>query len=147
MKNLIILITFLNLISLQVMAQTESDTVAAEIFDSVEVQPVFPGGTGEMYKYLAENIRYPQDAQDQGIQGKVYAKFVVKKDGSIGDVEIVRGVHPLLDNETIRVIKAMPNWTPGIQRGKNVNVWYTLPINYKISGGNNKKKKKKNEKR
>jgi protein TonB len=71
-------------------------------------------------------------AREAGIQGKVYVKFVVKKDGTIGEVKVVRGVHKTLDREAIRAVKSMPKWTAGEQRGKKVSVWFTLPVNFRI---------------
>ncbi|HRR62720.1 MAG TPA: energy transducer TonB, partial [Paludibacteraceae bacterium] len=81
---------------------------------------------------LSENIRYPVIAQENGIQGRVICQFVVNTDGSIVDIQVVRGVHPSLDEEAVRVIKSMPKWVPGKQRGKPVRVRFTLPINFKL---------------
>ena len=103
-----------------------------EIFEFVEQQPEFPGGAAEMYNYLGKEVKYPEMAIDSSIQGKVYVKFVIKKNGSIGEVKVVRGVHKTLDDEAVRVIKSMPKWTAGEQRGKKVNVWFTLPVNFRI---------------
>ena len=103
-----------------------------EIFEFVEQQPEFPGGAAEMYNYLGKEVKYPEMAREAGIQGKVYVKFVVKKDGSIGEVKVVRGVHKTLDREAIRAVKSMPKWTAGEQRGKKVSVWFTLPVNFRI---------------
>ena len=103
-----------------------------EIFEFVEQQPEFPGGAAEMYNYLGKEVKYPEMAREAGIQGKVYVKFVVKKDGSIGEVKVVRGVHKTLDREAIRAVQSMPKWTAGEQRGKKVSVWFTLPINFHI---------------
>lgn len=129
----------------EVVAQNNKDSIY--VADSVDTQPEYPGGKAELYKYLGNNIRYPKEAQDKFIQGKVYAKFVINVDGSIGEVKIVRSVHKLLDDETVRVIKTMPNWIPAEHKGQKVAVWYKLPINYKISGNRVKKKNKKNGKR
>ena len=85
-----------------------------------------------MYNYLGKEVKYPEMAREAGIQGKVYVKFVVKKDGAIGEVKVVRGVHKTLDREAIRVVKSMPKWTAGEQRGKKVSVWFTLPVNFRI---------------
>lgn len=102
--------------------------VSSEIFVVVENQPEFPGGTSAMMKFLSDSIRYPVEAAKNKVQGRVIANFVVTKDGSINEVNIVRGVDPLLDAEAVRVIKSMPAWKPGTQRGKPVNVRFTLPI-------------------
>ena len=86
-----------------------------------------------MFKYLSENVKYPVIAQENGIQGRVICQFVVNKDGKIVDVEVVRsGGDPSLDKEAIRVIKSMPPWKPGKQRGKAVRVKYTVPVNFRL---------------
>lgn len=104
-----------------------------EVFMVVEVQPEFPGGMQALMQYLADNIKYPVEAQRNGTQGRVITNFVINKNGSITDINIVRGIDPLLDAEAIRVISNMPNWKPGQQRGENVKVRYTLPVVYKLS--------------
>ena len=103
------------------------------VFVVVESMPEFPGGQQALFKYLSENVKYPVIAQENGIQGRVICQFVVNKDGSIVDVEVVRsGGDASLDKEAIRVIKSMPKWKPGKQRGKAVRVKYTLPVNFKL---------------
>ena len=103
------------------------------VFVVVESMPEFPGGQQALFKYLSENVKYPVIAQENGIQGRVICQFVVNKDGSIVDVEVVRsGGDPSLDKEAIRVIKSMPKWKPGKQRGKPVRVKYTVPVNFKL---------------
>ena len=102
------------------------------IFVVVESMPEFPGGAAAMYKFLSENIRYPVIAQENNIQGRVICQFTVNKDGSLVDVEVIRQVDPALDKEAIRVIKAMPKWNPGKQRGKPVRVKYTIPVKFKL---------------
>ena len=103
------------------------------VFVVVESMPEFPGGQAALFKYLSENVKYPMIAQENGIQGRVICQFVVNKDGSIVDVEVVRsGGDPSLDKEAIRVIKSMPKWKPGKQRGKAVRVKYTVPVNFKL---------------
>ena len=103
------------------------------VFVVVESMPEFPGGQQALFKYLSENVKYPVIAQENGIQGRVICQFVVNKDGSIVDVEVVRsGGDASLDKEAIRVIKSMPKWKPGKQRGKPVRVKYTLPVNFKL---------------
>jgi TonB family protein len=103
-----------------------------ETFVVVEKQPEFPGGTEAMMKFLSDNIQYPEEAKKKGVQGRVICNFIVRKDGSITDADIVRGVDPLLDEEAIRVINSMPKWQPGMQRGKVVDVRYTLPIVFRL---------------
>lgn len=113
-------------------AAPEEEAEEQKIFVVVEKMPEFPGGEEAMRRYLARNIRYPLIAQENGIQGRVICQFVVNSDGKIVDVQVVRGVEASLDEEAIRVIKSMPNWTPGKQGGKNVRVKYTLPIRFKL---------------
>lgn len=104
-----------------------------EIFVVVEDQPQFPGGVQALMKFLGDNIRYPEEAHKNGTEGRVITNFVVEKDGSIEEVNIVRSVSPLIDAEAIRVIKMMPKWKPGKQRGQNVRVRYTLPMVFKLN--------------
>lgn len=110
--------------------EVEEEVVEEEIFTIVEDMPEFPGGIQALYKYLGENVKYPQAAKANGISGKVFVNFTVEKDGSITDVKIIRGVHELLDKEAIRVVKAFPKWKPGKQRGKAVRVSYNIPISF-----------------
>ena len=103
------------------------------IFMVVESMPEFPGGQQALFKFLAENVKYPVIAQENGIQGRVICQFVVNKDGSIVDVQAVRSSgEASLDKEAIRVIKSMPKWKPGKQRGKPVRVKYTVPVNFRL---------------
>ncbi|WP_304235342.1 energy transducer TonB [Jiulongibacter sediminis] len=103
-----------------------------EIFTAVEQQPEFPGGTSEMYKYIGNNIKYPAAAQRANVSGRVFVKFVVEKDGSIGKIDVLKGIGFGCDEEAIRVIKSMPKWNPGRQNGKNVRVWFTMPVFYQL---------------
>ena len=103
-----------------------------KVFDVVEEQPSFPGGQGALMSWLSENIKYPVIAAENGVQGRVIVQFVVSKTGSISDVKVVRGVDPSLDREAVRVVSAMPKWTPGRQNGTTVNVRYTLPVTFKF---------------
>ena len=101
-------------------------------FDVVEQMPEYPGGPQALFKYIGENIHYPEAAEKAGIQGRVIATFVVKKDGSIDKVKVVKSVSPELDEEALRCINAMPKWTPGMQKGQAVNVKYTIPISFRL---------------
>ena len=103
-----------------------------EIFQVVEQMPEFPGGMQALMTYLSKNIKYPSVAQDNGIQGRVLVSFVVNKDGSIVDPEVIKSVDAALDKEAMRVIKAMPKWNPGKQRGKPVRVKYTVPVLFRL---------------
>lgn len=105
-----------------------------KVFDAVEQSPQFPGGEAALLKYVASHIRYPSVAQENGIQGRVTVQFVVTKTGSVGQVKVVRGKDPDLDKEAIRVVKSLPKFTPGKMNGHAVNVWYTLPITFKLEG-------------
>ncbi len=113
----------------EIQEEEEEDNV---VFVIVENKPEFPGGDQALMKYIAENIKYPVIAQENGIQGRVICQFVVNKDGSIVDIDVVRSVDPSLDKEAIRVIKSMPKWKPGKQRGKAVRVKFTLPIVFRL---------------
>lgn len=104
----------------------------APIFTVVESMPEFRGGMEELYTYLGNNIKYPVMAKESGIQGKVYVTFVVEKDGSITDVRVLRGIGGGCDEEAVRVVESMPNWTPGKQRGKPVRVQYNLPVRFTL---------------
>ena len=99
-------------------------------YSVVEQMPEFPGGEAALRKYLSNSVKYPRIATENGVQGKVYVNFVVDKSGSISNVKVVRGVDSALDNEAVRVIKAMPKWIPGKQNGETVRVSYTVPINF-----------------
>lgn len=104
------------------------------VFEVVEVMPEFPGGMNALMKYLSQNIKYPAEAHAKGIQGRVIVSFVVKKDGSIDNAKVVRSVDPYLDREAVRVITVMPKWEPGKQRGEAVNVRFTVPVMFKLTG-------------
>ena len=109
------------------------------VYTVVQKMPKFPGGMGALMSYLAENVKYPEAAFEKGIQGRVSCSFIVNKDGSITDAEILRGVSPEIDAEAIRVIKSMPKWEPGRQRGKVVDVKYTVPISFRLPKEKQKK--------
>ena len=103
-----------------------------QVFDVVEQMPEYPGGIQALLDYLMENVKYPEDAEKQKIEGRVIAIFVVETDGSISNVEVVKPVFPSLDAEAVRVLSGMPKWTPGKQSGKAVRVKYTVPINFQL---------------
>ena len=110
----------------------EEEVVEQEIFQIVEEMPAYPGGDQKMMEYIAKNIKYPQIARESGIQGRVFVGFVVEPDGSVSNVKIMRGIGGGCDEEAMRVVKSMPKWKPGKQRGKPVRVSYTLPVNFKL---------------
>ena len=104
-----------------------------DTFTVVESMPEFPGGINELMRFMSKNIKYPVDAQKAKIEGRVIVQFVVRKDGSTSDFSVMRSVSPSLDAEAIRVLSLMPKWKPGMQRGKAVNVKYTVPITFKLN--------------
>jgi protein TonB len=112
------------------MAAEEGDE--GEVFQVVEQMPEFPGGMDKLMEYLSKNIKYPSIAQENNIQGRVIVEFVVNKDGSIVEPKVMRSVDTSLDNEAMRVIKSMPKWNPGKQRGKAVRVRYTVPVLFRL---------------
>ena len=113
---------------------TESRAVEGEVFQVVEEMPEFTGGMGECMKWLGQNIKYPAEAIEKGIQGRVILQIIVEKDGTITNAVVAKGVHPLLDNEALRVINQSPKWKPGKQNGEAVRVKYTLPVLFKLNG-------------
>ena len=110
----------------------EEEVVEQEIFQIVEEMPSYPGGEGKLMEYVAKNIKYPQIARETGIQGRVFVGFVVEPDGSVSNVKVLRGIGGGCDEEAMRVVKSMPKWKPGKQRGKAVRVSYMLPVNFKL---------------
>ena len=120
--------------------EKSQNTIAPDerVFDVVEEQPSFPGGQGELMQWLSANINYPVTAVQNGVQGRVIVQFVVSKTGEISDIKVTRGVDPSLDKEAVRVVSAMPKWTPGRQGGKAVNVRYTLPVTFRLDAYNQK---------
>ena len=109
-----------------------ADTTKNVVYDVTETMPQFPGGQGVMMKYLAANIKYPASAVKAKKQGRVIIAFVIQKDGSVTNARIVKSVDPELDAEALRIVKAMPNWTPGTQDGKPVDVNYTIPVVFSL---------------
>lgn len=103
-----------------------------KVFTVVEQMPEFPGGTEQLYKWLYDHVRYPEQAAQNDIQGRVTVMFVVEKDGSIGEVKVARGRDPDLDKEAVRVVKTLPKFVPGKMNGQSVRVWFTLPITFKL---------------
>lgn len=126
----------------QVHAQADSVSTEVKTTTTLERKPSFPGGESEMFRYLADNVRYPLEAKDAGISGTVYAQFTVYKDGTIKNVKILRGIGGGCDEEVIRVISHMPKWTPAMQRGKAISVAMNLPVSFKMDVGGTTKTKK-----
>jgi len=115
-----------------VVAPPKEENKPEEIFQAAEQQPTFPGGEAELMRFLQSNLRYPPAAAEQGIEGRVAVQFVVSKTGAISGVKILQSLHPSCDKEAERLIKSMPKWIPGKQNGNPVNVYYTIPIRFKL---------------
>lgn len=105
-----------------------------QVFTVVEQKPQFPGGEAALLKWVSDHIRYPAMAQENNIQGKVVLQFVVTKTGKVGEVKVMRSKDPDLDKEAVRVVKSLPDFVPGKMNGHAVNVWYTLPVTFKLQG-------------
>ena len=103
-----------------------------KVFDVVEVMPTFPGGQQALFEWLSKNIKYPVVAEENGVQGRVIVTFVVERNGSITDVQVAKSVDPSLDQEAVRVVKAMPHWIPGKQNGSAVRVKFTVPVTFRL---------------
>lgn len=113
--------------------EEEKDSNSDDVLNFADVMPKFPNGDAALVSFIARSIRYPQEALEQGKSGRVVCMFVVNEDGSISDIEIIRGVSDALNKEAIRVIKAMPRWEPGMQDGKKVKVKYSIPITFRLN--------------
>ena len=138
----------LKLTDMEADEEVAAEVVAAEeekeeerIFYVVEEMPEFPGGTDKLREFIRENIQYPKIARENEIQGKVYVKFKVSEIGEVENLEIVRGVDPVLNRAALEVLSKMPNWKPGMQRGEKVPVWYMIPVNFNLKGAENVKVK------
>lgn len=104
------------------------------VYEKVEDMPKYPGGEKAMFEFLSQNVRYPVEAQKKNIQGRVMVAFVVRKDGTISNVEVIKSIHETLDTEAVRVVKLMPNWEPGKHKGKKVSTKCVIPINFSLKG-------------
>jgi len=102
------------------------------VFTVVERMPRFPGGDKALINYMQEKIEYPSEALKRGYEGRVLVSFVIEKDGSVSSAEVLRGIVASLDKEALRIIRSMPDWTPGKQRGKTVRVKYTVPVQFRL---------------
>ncbi|MBP5560870.1 MAG: energy transducer TonB [Muribaculaceae bacterium] len=134
----IIRLTAVAVLSLFAFSATYADEVAAgeeqQVYSSVNFYSSFPGGMEGLVQFLSENLQYPEEAERQGIEGQVLLKFIVEKDGTVGDVTVLRSVSPELDAEAVRVCKAMPLFKTArnAETGEPIRVMYTLPINFKL---------------
>ena len=113
------------------------DIPESDVVMFADVMPEYPGGTNAMFDFIRKNVKYPESAKEKGIEGRVYVNFVIDKDGSISDIKVLRGLCKEIDEEAVRVVKAMPKWNPGMQDGEPVRVQYMLPFYFKISGNEN----------
>ena len=136
MKRMILLAMMSAGLTLSVQAQktvvSNEASAKEKVYDVVEQMPEYPGGMSELMKFIGETMKYPEDAEKQQKEGLVLVRFVVEKDGSVNDVEVVKDAWPSLDAEAIRVVKLLPKWTPGKQNGKVLRVKYTIPFRFAI---------------
>ena len=130
MKKLIVLVALSVLCSTSAMAQTVVEDDA--IFVVAENAPEFPGGEDSLYAYIARNIKYPEAAKKEKIEGRVFVTFIVEKDGQVSSVKLLRDIGGGCGEEAIRVLKSMPKWKPGTQRGKPVRVQFNLPVSFEL---------------
>ena len=107
-------------------------TANDKVYEKVEVMPEFPGGNQAMMDFVATNVKYPKEAMDKNISGRVMVQFVVEKDGSISDIKVAKGIGGGCDEEAVRVVKAMPKWKPGKEKGKPVRVGFMMPFAFKL---------------
>jgi protein TonB len=132
MKYLIVLVWLSLFTGMLFSQETLVDTDDTLLFYVIEEKPEFPGGQEALLTYIAKNTVYPDSAKENGIEGKVFISFVINKEGYVTRVKTIRSVHPLLDNEAVRVIESLPQWKPGKQRGQYVNVQFQIPINFTL---------------
>lgn len=131
--NLDVEITEETVVETLVFEEAPEEEVAEEIFSIVEDQPTPQGGMQAFYKYVGKNINYPAQARRMGVEGKVYVQFVVDKDGTLNEVQAIKGIGAGCDEEAVRVVKSAPKWNPGKQRGRAVKVRMVIPITFKLS--------------
>lgn len=131
MKKLLTLIFAILCFSLYTQAQDKSSDADAVIYPYSDPMPSFPGGIDKMMDFIADSLRYPNI--EACVQGRVILRFVVQKDGSLDSIHVMRSLESNFDKEAIRVVKAMPKWTPGRKDGENVAVWFTLPILFRLA--------------
>ena len=124
-------LAILLMVNTNAMAQNK-EVATDKVLEKAEVMPEFPGGEQAMMDFVAKNVQYPQEARDKEISGRVLVGFIVEKDGSIGDVKVVKGIGGGCDEEAVRVVKAMPKWKPGMDKGKPVRVSYVMPFTFKL---------------
>ncbi len=131
-KFVFILIVLVSGLLFIVQSNGQEQKKSGDVFIQVDEMPVFPGGEDALRTYIAGNVKYPDVAKKEGIAGKVIVTFVIDESGKVTDVKVVRGVHKLLDEESVRVVSGMPAWQPGKEKGKAVKVQYTIPIQFAL---------------
>ena len=124
-------LAILLMVNTNAMAQNKKNA-NDKVLEKAEVMPEYPGGDQAMMDFVAKNVQYPQEARDKEISGRVLVSFIVEKDGSIADVKVVKGIGGGCDEEAVRVVKAMPKWKPGKDKGKPVRVSYMMPFTFKL---------------
>lgn len=118
----------------QIKVDLEKEKLQADnrLYDKVDEMPQFPGGAGALAQFIAANVKYPKESAERGVEGRVMLRFVVEKDGSIGDIRVTQSVDAACDAEAIRVIRMMPRWIPGKHQGRAARVWFTQPIAFEL---------------
>jgi periplasmic protein TonB len=131
-KLLLITVVLVSGLLLSVKSDGQDKKKTGDVYNQAEVMPVFPGGEEALRTYLASNVNYPDDAKKEGVQGKVFVNFIIDEAGKVGNVKVLKGVSPSIDKEAVRVVAGMPDWTPGKEKGKNVKVQFTIPIQFAL---------------
>lgn len=132
MKRLALLLSAIFLTNMAFCQEEKKVSVDDEVFVIVEEQAEFPGGMEAMYAYIQKNLVYPEKAKEKGIEGRVFVSFIIEKDGSISNVKILRGIGGGCDEAAMEMVKNMPKWKPGKQKGKPVRYQFTLPIKFEL---------------
>lgn len=132
MKRFLLLLSAILLTNMAFCQEEKKVSVDDEVFVVVEEQAEFPGGLDSMYAYIVKNLKYPELAKEKGIEGRVFVSFIIEKDGSISNVKILRGIGGGCEEAAVEMIKNMPKWKPGKQRGKPVRFQFTLPIKFEL---------------
>lgn len=138
MKYLFVFFLFFCSLAFAQQNPTTGDKDSPSVFKYIEVMPEFPGGLEKMMKFLQENLKYPPDARENGIQGRVVTQFVVDEEGNISDVQILKGIGGGCDEEVVRIVKTMPKWNPGKQNGTPVKVYYKMPVTFALGSDDGK---------
>jgi protein TonB len=136
MKRFLLLLSAILLTNMAFCQEEKKGSVDDEVFVVVEEQAEFPGGLDSMYAYIQKNLKYPEKAKAEGIEGRVFVSFIIEKDGSISNVKILRGIGGGCEEAVVEMIKNMPKWKPGKQRGKPVRFQFTLPIKFELPKDN-----------